>query len=100
MSSTKSLVIVGAALALSGCIQAPGHMQEDFGYSVRQNITAQIADPDARYARTLNPASNGMRATTAQDRYVHGDVVQPVTEGTGAISAPAAGGAPPASGRD
>lgn len=101
MSSTKTLAIAGAALALSGCVQAPGHMQPDFSYAVRQNIGAQIADPDARYARALNPASSGARATLAQDRYVNGQVIQPATEGTGAISAGSSGGgAPPASGRD
>lgn len=101
MFSTKTLAIVGAALALSGCVQAPGHMQPDFSYAVRQNIAVQIADPEARYARVVNPASSGARATLAQERYVYGQVVQPSAEGTGAINMSGASpgaGAPPPSG--
>jgi len=102
MFSTKTLALAGAALALSGCVQAPGHMQPDFSYAVRQNVRAQIADPDARYAYTAEPASSGARAALAQKRYETGRVIQPTAEGTGAISSRSSsgGGAPPASGND
>lgn len=99
MSSTKSLAILALTAALGGCIQAPGHMEPNFGFAVRQDIVAQIADPDARYRRTLNPASNGERAVGAQERYAKGEVTPPASEGTGAIQTTNGGGPPPAAGK-
>lgn len=100
MSSTKTLAILALTASLGGCIQAPGHIDPNFGYAVRQDIVAQIADPDARYQRTRNPASSGERAALAQKRYAKGQVVQPASEGTGAMGGGGqSGGAAPAAGQ-
>lgn len=104
MSCTKTAIaliaVAAAALPLAGCVQAPGHMQPDFGQSVRQDFAAQVADPDAVYARKMLPANSGARATLAQQRYVKDQVVQPTTFGTGAMSTGAQSGGSPASGRN
>lgn len=102
MSCTKiAIVLAAAALPLAGCVQAQGHMQPDFGQSVRQDFAAQVADPDAAYARKTLPANSGARAALAQQRYVKGQVIQPASQGTGAMSmGPAPSGAAPASGRN
>lgn len=104
MSCTKSaiaLIAVAAALPLAGCVQAQGHMQPDFGQAVRQDFAAQVADPDAAYARKALPASSGARAALAQQRYVKGQVTQPASSGTGALSSSGGNsGAAPASGRN
>ena len=102
MSCIKTLILAGAGLlSLSGCVQAQGHLQPDYGQAVRQDFAAQVADPDAAYARKAAPASSGARAALAQQRYVKGQVTPPATQGTGAVSsAGGAGGAAPASGRN
>jgi len=66
---------VGAGLGLGGC--ATQHLGSDFGQAVRQDIAAQVANPDARFAGVVAPGSNASRVAAAQDRYVKGKVIQP-----------------------
>jgi hypothetical protein len=51
----------------------------DFGTAVQQDVAAQIADPDARYAGTPAPGSDGTRVGLAQGRYQTDTVIQPST---------------------
>lgn len=85
-------ILVGSALGLSGCVQAPGNMQADFGASMRQNVAAQVADPGARYKRADPPASSGPRTSIAQERYNKGKVLQPSTPTTSALGNGGSGG--------
>ena len=75
-------IIVAAALGLCACAQNPAQsemrMSPDFGDAVRQDLAAQIADPDAHYAGTPAPgASDGARIDLAQTRYQQNQVIQP-----------------------
>ena len=58
----------------------------DFGVAVRQDVAAQIADPDAQYAGVPAPASDGTRAGLALTRYKTGKVIQPVSTSTSQVS--------------
>ena len=80
------------ALSLSGCVQAPGNMQADFGASVRQNVAAQVADPDGRYKRVDQPAGAGSRTVLAQERYSKGKVISPAATTTSQIGGGGGGG--------
>lgn len=42
-----SHLIVFASLPLTGCVLDPRHVEDDFGKSVKQMISAQIYDPKA-----------------------------------------------------
>ncbi len=91
----KAIVItvgLGAALALSGCVQT--HLGQDFGVAIHQDIAAQVADPDAHYVGSPAPGSDGSRVALAQDRYQKGKVTPPVatasTIGASTGMAPAA----------
>jgi len=68
---------LAVAVLLSGCIQSRLRDQADFGDATRQDRATQIADPDAHYAGVPGPASSGLRADAAQERYIHGTVIQP-----------------------
>ncbi|MDP3173179.1 MAG: hypothetical protein Q8M88_01940 [Phenylobacterium sp.] len=86
------ITLIAAAAALGGCAaRNPG-----FGDAIHQNLTAQIADPDAKYARRLPPASNGPRTALGQTRYEKGQVIQPTSTATTSISITggSGGGAP------
>lgn len=81
-TTVRLLLAAGAALAagvsLSGCA-TPAEKQaakdpfeqqfNAFGRSVRQNIAAQIADPDPAWKNTPPPATNGRRVEEAQKTY-------------------------------
>lgn len=78
----RSLLIGAAALGLNACAQNPAEsemrLSPDFGDAVRENLAAQIADPDAHYTGTPAPgASDGARIDLAQTRYQKNQVVQP-----------------------
>ena len=60
----STVAAAAAALALGGC--ASPHLSADFGQAVRQNIAAQVANPDAKFAGTMAPGSNGARVAAAQ----------------------------------
>ena len=70
---------LGAVLLLSACTQNKLAIQPDFGVAVRQDLAAQIADPDAHYAGVPAPGSDGSRVSLAQTRYQTGNVVRPAT---------------------
>ena len=70
------------ALALSACAQSTLRLSPDFGNAVRQDLAAQIADPDARYMGVPDPGANGLRTGLAQQRYDRNQVIPPATTGT------------------
>jgi hypothetical protein len=71
--------MVAAGAILGGCTDSVTRLSPDFGVAVRQDMAAQIADPDAHYAGTPAPASNGARTSLAQSRYLKGQVIQPTS---------------------
>lgn len=96
MMSFRSIVVVSAAAALlGGCVQASS-LDRDFGRSLRENTAAQIADPDARYKGDPDPGSNGSRVALAQQRYITGKVIKPITASASAIASSGAGALAPA----
>jgi len=72
--AVSSLLLV----SLSGCLATQEHLSQDFGSATRQDMAAQIADPDAKYVGDPAPGSNGGRVAQAQDRYQTGKVIEPV----------------------
>ena len=66
-------------LLLGGCAQPELDMSPDFGVALRQDLAAQIADPDAHYTGIPAPGADGARAALAQTRYQKNDVIQPAT---------------------
>jgi hypothetical protein len=68
---------VAAASGLSGCVVSQIHQSADFGQAVRQNVVAQITEPNPRYPGPPPPAS-GARAVLAQARYRTGATIPPV----------------------
>ena len=82
MISTRTgsaAVIVLGGLALSACAQSSLRINPDFGRAVRQDVAAQIANPDAKYEGTPDPGSRGDRVGLAQQRYQTNQVIQPAT---------------------
>ena len=82
MTIARPVLVIAAALGLSACAQNPTQsemrMSPDFGDAVRENLAAQIADPDAHYTGTPAPgASDGARIDLAQTRYQQNQVIQP-----------------------
>ena len=94
----KRVIILGLALAaagLCGCVVSQPHLSSDFGAAVRQDMVAQIADPDPHY-RGPPPASNGARAVLAQGRYRTGTTIPPVATASTITGGDSGSGAPPA----
>jgi hypothetical protein len=95
MFSTRSLpmpsalkiiaLITLAAAGLSACAQSQLTLREGFGAEVRADLVAQVADPDAKYAGEPKPASNGLRAASAQTRYEKGAVTEPASTSTSTV---------------
>lgn len=84
----SAAIIILACLALSACAQSALRINPDFGSAVRQDVAAQIADPDARYQGTPAPGSRGDRVGLAQSRYQNNQVIQPsstTASGAGSI---------------
>ena len=82
MKIARPIFIAAVALGLCACAQNPAQsemrMSPDFGDALRENLEAQIADPDAHYVGTLAPgASDGARIDLAQTRYQQNQVIQP-----------------------
>ena len=77
MSFAKILLLTVALGGLAGCVQSQRTLGPEFGVAVRQDIAAQIADPEARYP--ANTPTEGARVGLAQERYRTGKVIQPVT---------------------
>ena len=67
------------ALALSACAESTLRLSPDFGAAVKQDLAAQIADPDARYMGVPDPGANGLRTGLAQQRYDRNQVIPPLT---------------------
>ena len=74
-----SAILLCAVPVLSGCNQSSLRLSPDFGSAVRQDLAAQIADPDAHYEGTPAPGSGGARVGLAQKRYDTNTVIQPST---------------------
>ena len=72
-----------AAGVLGGCVESQVRISPDYGVAVRQDVTAQIADPDARYAGTAPPGYSGERVSLAQRRYATGRALEPAATGVG-----------------
>ena len=87
-------VVAGGAL-LSACAderQLSDDMHaSDFGRAVREDMAAQIADPDAAY-KGPPPPSSGERAALAQTRYKTDKVIPPVSVTTLQINGSGSGG--------
>jgi hypothetical protein len=96
MSVLRGCAVV-AALAgsslLAGCILSPQHsLEPDYGRAVRNDIVAQIADPEPAYARKVEPAADGTRAVSANRRYLSGQVIQPQAQTTSQVAGSGGGG--------
>ncbi len=100
-------VLTGAGVLLSGCMNRIDPTQtsigppDDFGRAVREDLAAQIADPDPAWKNTPQPASSGERAALAQKAYGTDAVKQPqglntmtAASGSGGGSGGGGGGAP------
>jgi hypothetical protein len=74
-----ALVMAIAAPALSACAQSSLRISPDFGNAVRQDVAAQIADPDAHYEGLPAPGSASARVDLAQKRYNTNQVIQPAS---------------------
>jgi hypothetical protein len=88
MSKLKNLrwvAVLLAAGALGGCYSQL-RISPDYGAAVRQDATAQIADPDAKYAGTPQPGSSPERVALAQRRYAAGRVIQPASTSVSSVS--------------
>lgn len=93
--SATVAVLVGAALGLSACVQSRIDLADDYGRAVRQDLLAQVADPDARYNGVPAPGSNGRRVGIAQERYNRNAVIQPASTSTSNVSVGGGGGGGP-----
>lgn len=65
--------------ALSACAQSSLRLSPDFGSAVRQDVAAQIADPDAHYEGVPAPGSASARVGLAQQRYNANQVIPPAS---------------------
>ena len=83
---------LGVAALLSACEETRLRDAPDFGESVRQDVAAQIANPDAHYAGTPAPASNGKRVDSGVERYVRGKVAAPPSTETSSVGGAGGGG--------
>lgn len=74
------MTLAGAGVLLASCADEGGLDKEwrsmDMGRAVHEDMTAQIADPDASYKGPPPPA-NGARTVLATKRYETGTVKQP-----------------------
>lgn len=82
---------LAAGLLLSACTQSSLRLQPDFGVAVRQDLAAQIADPDAHYTGVPAPGSDGSRVSLAQTRYQTGNVIPPAAISSNSSSTSAEG---------
>lgn len=81
----KTFAAVGLTVLLAGvagCSESRLHISNEFGQSVRQDVAAQVAEPDAAYKGTPDPGSDGARVGLAQERYGRNEVIKPVSAST------------------
>ena len=95
LSSAKTLfVVVLFGSGLCGCADNNREtISPYFGQALRQDLAAQIADPDAHYRGDPAPGSDGARVALAQERYRTGKVIAPIATTASAVGATPA--APP-----
>jgi len=96
MSVLRACAVV-AALAgssmLGGCILMAQHpLDPHYAQAVHNDVVAQIADPEAAYARKVEPAADGTRAVSANRRYLSGQVIQPQAQTTSQVAGSGGGG--------
>lgn len=72
-----NLRILVIALATSACAVT----DTGLGNAVRQNMAAQVIDPDPQYRGTPVEAGSGARAALAMRRYREGRVIEPRVTG-------------------
>jgi type IV pilus biogenesis protein CpaD/CtpE len=75
MTFARILLLTAVLGGLSACVQSQKYLASDFGVAVRQDVAAQIADPDARYPAAT--PSDGARAALGYDRYQAGKSIPP-----------------------
>jgi hypothetical protein len=78
--------VAGLGLLVSGCadtkaMQADMRDADGLGHAVREDLEAQIANPDAAWTGAV-PAANGARAAAAQEHYITDTVKAPVSGST------------------
>ena len=76
---------VGVLSVMTGCASEP--LSPSFGVALKQDLVAQIADPDVRYGAA--PDADGARTALAQDRYRTGKVIEPSGSGASKVGADA-----------
>ena len=79
---------VASLAMLCGC-ESSTRLSPDFGQAIRQDIAAQITDPDGVGSTAPAPKGDGARVALAQDRYQKNKVIPPqvsTTSGVGASS--------------
>jgi type IV pilus biogenesis protein CpaD/CtpE len=101
LSCCRTGVRLGCAWSLAmlagACTTPQVTLSPDFGFALRQDLAAQIADPEPRYAGVLQPGYDGHRASLAMTRYQQGLVIPPANGNTTGRNTNGAGsGAPPA----
>lgn len=84
-------VVALAGAGLAGCASQVA-LSPDYGWSLNQNMKAQVADPDAKYAGSVVPAADGHRTSLAQTRYQKNQVPQPSVSTTTGIRQSGGGG--------
>jgi hypothetical protein len=90
--SATAAALLGAALALSGCVESRMNLATDYGRAVGQDLAAQVADPDARYKGVPAPGSDGHRVDQAMERYNRNVVIRPASTSTFGSSTGGGGG--------
>ena len=83
-----AVLLAGGVLA--GCTEL--RISPDYGVAVRQDVAAQIADPDPHYTGDPQPGSNTNRVAAAQRRYTTGHLIQPPTTSTSSVASDSGGG--------
>lgn len=84
------LMLAAASTGLAGCAERQAHLGQDFGSALRQELVAQVADPDAHYSGKPAPGSDGARVAGAQARYGAGKVTEPTAPRSSTVGASAA----------
>jgi hypothetical protein len=90
--SATAATVAGLALALTGCTESRLRLSDDYGHAVRENIVAQVADPDAHYKGVPAPGSSGHRGDLAQQKYNHNAVTRPASTATSSAGSAGGGG--------
>jgi hypothetical protein len=79
-------VILALGTGVCACTTSYLHIADNFGRGARQDLVAQIADPEARYEGKPAPGSSGRRIGLALDRYNNNAVIPPAVAVTTAMT--------------